>query len=42
MLNPRYLKDGEGICLGTGGWMEMGSVFLRPVEVMVAEVKVEK
>lgn len=36
------LKDGRGICLRMGGWMEMSSVFLRPIEVMEAEVKVEK
>lgn len=42
MLNARYLKDGRGIFLGMGGWMKMSSVYLRPIEVMEAEVKVEK
>lgn len=33
--------DGE-FFLGMGGWMKMSSVYLRPIEVMEAEVKVEK
>lgn len=31
-----------GIYLGMGAWMEMSSVFLKTIEVMEADVKVEK